>query len=84
MTPKEKANKLVDAFYQELPLEKYVTISDGELSWEYNHWNNSKQCAIIMVDEIINNNTTIPILPNIHIDINTAYWQQVKQEIEKI
>ena len=84
MTPKEKANKLVDAFYQELPLEKYVTTSDGELSWEYNHWNNSKRCALISVDEILkleNNNGYYFDGTNI---TSISYWQDVKQEIEKL
>ena len=53
MTPKEKATQLCDAFYQKLPLEMYVTTTDGDLSWEYNSWKNSKECALIAVDELI-------------------------------
>lgn len=81
-TPKEKANQLTDAFYQYLPLERYVTTSDGDLSWEYDGWENAKQCALISVDEILD--IDIPID-----DLDSAekfyeYWNQVKQEIEKL
>jgi len=54
MTPKEKALQLSDAFYQHLPLERYVTTTEGDLSWEYDGWENAKKCALIAVDEIIN------------------------------
>jgi hypothetical protein len=84
MTPKEKATQLCDAFYQKLPLEMYVTTTDGDLSWEYNSWKNSKECAIIAVDEIIES-----VLPSSdfggNINKNTVeYWTEVKQEIEKL
>lgn len=77
MTPKEKALKLCDAFYQFLPLEHNVITTDGDLSWEYDGWDNAKQCALIAVDEIIE------VLSN---DINPLvnYWFEVKQEIEKL
>lgn len=82
MTPKEKATKLVDAFYNQLPLERYVTTSDGELSWEYISWNNSKECAIISVNEIINlNYNLLEYYGNLS---STEYWQEVKKEIEKL
>ena len=87
MTPKEKANKLTDEFYQYLPLEIYVTTSDGELSWEYSCWENAKQCALIAVDEIIRAKPTAeygdPFIGNRSYD-NVSYWEQVKQEIDKL
>jgi hypothetical protein len=61
MTPKEKANELI---------EKYAIWS----------WNEAKECALITVDEILD---TIE-------DERTGifnmkrYWQEVKQEIEKL
>lgn len=77
MTPKEKALELCDAFYQYLPLEHNVITTDGDLSWEYDGWDNAKQCVLIAVDEIIE------VLSN---DINPLvnYWFEVKQEIEKL
>jgi len=82
MTPKEKATKLCDAFYQKLPLERYVTTTDGDLSWGYNSWQRTKECALIAVDEII-----AQIEPSVSMDVISArikYWQEVKQEIEKL
>ena len=82
MTQKEKAQELIDAFYQHLPLEENVTTSDGVLSWEYDGWENAKQCALIAVDEIINlNYNLLEYYSNLS---NTEYWQEVKQEIEKL
>jgi hypothetical protein len=37
----------------------------------------AKKCALIAVDEIISNRQRIK-------DIDKLYWQQVKQEIEKL
>jgi hypothetical protein len=82
MTPKEKATQLCDAFYQKLPLERYVTTTDGDLSWEYNSWQRTKECALIAVDEII-----AQIEPSVSMDVispRMKYWQEVKQEIEKL
>jgi hypothetical protein len=78
MTPKEKAEELVDKFYQRLPLKKDVITTQGDLSWEYDNWYEAKQCALIAVDEILDMVKHTPIE-----DIETDYWQEVKQEIEK-
>jgi hypothetical protein len=43
MTPKEKAEELVDKFIQYVPAEE-------EFEWDY-----AKQCALIAVDELIFN-----------------------------
>jgi hypothetical protein len=62
MTPKEKAEELVDKF-----------------SFSCRECDNSKQCAMIAVDEIIevlwktNKNET-----------EYRHWQQVKKEIEEL
>jgi hypothetical protein len=71
MTPKEKAFKLViDKYYN---LNCISKIEDA------------KQCALIAVDEILKNNNKIPGNANgLHTFENTSYWQQVKQEIEKL
>lgn len=71
MTPKEKAEELVLKF-KELPQE-------GTLMF-YLAFEISKQCALIAVDEIISMQEQV----NIKFDFNIKYWQQVKQEIEKL
>jgi hypothetical protein len=70
MTPQEKARELVDKMYNE-PIGIYMMC-----------FNIAKQCALIAVDELLNN-----FLSN----RNTKYgkeryffWQQVKQEIQKL
>lgn len=83
MTPKEKANKLIDSFYQKLPLEKYVSTSDGDLSWEYISWDRSKECALIAVDEIIDSEPQYE-WSNDYWKNPNDFWEEVKQEIEKL
>ena len=67
MTPKEKAEEL---FF------KFRKLESGE-SWINN--TNAKQCALIAVDEILNNDGFTRL--DIYL---TEYWQEVKQEIEKL
>ena len=50
MEPKLKAQELVDKFYQLFPLQKDVISIYGTLSWEYDNWEQAKQCALIAVD----------------------------------
>ena len=73
MTPKEKAEELVLKF-KELPQE-------GTLMF-YVVFEISKQCALIAVNEIINN--SIEWLGCKYQDEEIKYWQEVKQEIEKL
>ena len=73
MTPKEKANELVDKFYQTTPNEAWVNEPLG-ISEEYNAWKQSKQCALIAVDEILKTN---PYKAR-------NFWYEVKNEIEKL
>jgi hypothetical protein len=70
MTPKEKAEKLVD---------NYLTASFGVME-EYIPVPMvlAKQCALIAVNEILSN-------PLFFSDYGELYfWQQVKKEIEKL
>ncbi len=49
------------------------------------HAYNAKHCVLIAVDEILNNNNKIPgNVSGLHTIENTYYWQEVKQELEKI
>ena len=59
MSPKEKAEELLDK----------MTMEIGKF--------NSKQCALVAVDEIINAGKDVD-------EFSDSYWQEVKQEIEKL
>ena len=82
MTQKEKANELVDKFYQRFPLKMDVITTRGDLSWEYDNWEQAKQCALIAVDEILDDDMYDMSQELFENRIN--YWQQVKQEIENL
>jgi hypothetical protein len=69
MTPKEKAIDLMDSFIQR-------TRNKWESSMSYKR---AKQCALIAVDEILN--TIEQIFETFE---ERKYWQEVKQEIEKL
>jgi len=71
MTPKEKSKKLVDRF-RLLVLRREYNVSE-RLIIEL-----AKQCALICVDEIIN------IGSNPNNPTGLYYWQEVKQEINKL
>jgi len=83
MPPAEKAKQLVHKFYFSLP-------NNGGFTGPCNindRWDEGKMCATIAVDEIINSNPTSqlsdPFLGNRTYE-NVNYWQQVKQEINKL
>ena len=84
MTPKEKAIHLCDMFYQKLPLERYVITTDGDLSWEYNNWKTAKECALIAVEEMLSELYHIAYDDDDYGEWKMKYWQEVKQEIEKL
>jgi hypothetical protein len=78
MTPKEKADELIDKMY-------YIGRYDDKE--DYNPtmaWERGKQCALIAVDEILNNNSKILGLLTQDTMHNTWFWQEVKEEIEKL
>ena len=66
MTPKEKAEELVDKF-------------NKPDTTHYPYVHNAQQCALIAVDEILDMVKHTPIE-----FIETDYWQEVKQEIERL
>jgi len=83
MIPAEKAKQLVHRFYFSLP-------NNGGFTGPCNindRWEEGKKCATIAVDEIINSNPTSqlsdPFLGNRTYE-NVNYWEQVKQEINKL
>jgi hypothetical protein len=81
MTSKEKAKELVDKFYQTTPNESLINQPIG-LKEEYKAWEQSKQCALIAVDEIIE--TEILIDEDIYVETPSylQYWKEVKTEIK--
>jgi hypothetical protein len=83
MTSKEKAKELVDKFYQRFPLKMNVITTRGDLSWEYDSWNEAKECALIAVDEVILANPhSNPLNTDVYSTMD--YWQEIKQEIENL
>ena len=68
MTPKEKAEYLVDKYLNEMP--KYLQGNLGRKT--------SKQCALICVEQVIN---TYDLEGYEEEDSKMEYWQQVKQEV---
>ena len=68
MEPKEKAIELLDKM--SAPIEGHKNIY-------------YRQCALIAVDEIIESNPITFRIDN-SIRLNKDYWQEVKQEIEKL
>jgi len=73
MTPKEKAKELKDKFQKQIFF--YVTNERLDI-------NEAKGLALIAVDEILSSNNTI-FETNIPHQC-WIYWQEVKQEIEKL
>ena len=74
MSPKDKAEELVDKFYPR---------ATSYSSDRKNQKDNAKQCALIAVDEIINSNPhSNPF--NTNVESTMSYWQEVKYEIEKL
>ena len=74
MTPQEKAKNLINKY------EKKLMYDYNNYTYKYN-LEHCKQSALIAVDEILQSHYKIlsGIKPSIY-----KYWQEVKQEIEKI
>jgi hypothetical protein len=73
-TPKEKAEELFDKYY----IEHYCWSGNGYDVDKVTTKQCQKQCALIAVDEILNN-----VLVGIDLASTWGnYWQEVKKEIE--
>ena len=70
MTPKEKAIELVDKY--NLNENLYYSITEYQ----------AKECALIAVDEIIEDNRISYMI--LGVGINKYYWEEVKKEIEAL
>jgi hypothetical protein len=74
MTPKEKADELIRKYY------RWGLHKDGQsLSWL-----ESKECALIAVDEILKNVYDDRATIGRQNLTDKEYWTEVKQEIEKL
>jgi hypothetical protein len=83
MTPKEKAEWLIIKMFQPLPASKEA--EKGKEHLYYNQYNAAKQCALIAVDEILNYDLNAKCESQFEIEKRLEnYWQEVKQEIEKL
>jgi len=69
MTPKEKAFKLIHSFFMLLPNNG---LEDG-INNINDRWEEAKKCALLTIDYMLNWHY-----------YNVPYWQEVKQEIEKL
>jgi allophanate hydrolase subunit 1 len=81
MTPKEKAEDLVDKLLESL-------YDNGSLSFKRILYQKAKQCAIITVDEMISQMLSLMIVFNEDRSefeaIELDYLNKVKQEIEEL
>jgi hypothetical protein len=73
MTPKNKAIELVKKFR----IYSYTSDYDYEAKGAKNEYHNAEKCAIIAVDEILDEYW-------FHDIERKEYWQQVKTEIKKL
>lgn len=73
MTPQEKAKELVDKFQKQI----FFEITDERLDI-----NESKGCALIAVEEILD--VDYYDMSEELFDNHIEYWEQVKHEIEKL
>jgi len=77
MTPKEKAQKIYNKLV--VHIQRYDEYVDDRSKFK------TIQCALIAVDEMINATTKIlKSEDNWQIVEYNQYWQEVKQEIEKL
>jgi len=72
MTPKERALELVNKFGK---IKLGLTEKGEPYLMAQESFIEAKQCALISVDEIISDNASI---------YSQQYWNEVKQEIEKL
>ena len=75
MTPKEKAQELVDKMYGKTPVRDLIAQIEEDKQY-------AKQCALIAVDELIKIHYLLTTTHDTSPSIN--YWKEVKQELDKL
>jgi hypothetical protein len=83
MTPKEKAEELVDKFHI-IETSHWNENMDGRMTMEQIGFYSAKQCALIAVDEILWEIIKYADNSQQYVIENSEFWKQVKQEIEKL
>jgi hypothetical protein len=81
MTPKEKAIDLVEKYH----IKVKVTFTEHSIPSIVNAqmlFSSAKKCALIAVDEIVHNIDGLD--DSVWYSNTYSYWQEVKQEIEKL
>ena len=83
MTPKEKAKELVDRFNN---IEIYISIEPTDIECQIKHTqcDAAKQCALIVVDEIIKTDMLIDEDTFVETPSYLQYWKEVKKEIDNL
>ena len=79
MTPKEKAEHLVVKF------DEYAESRISDSGRDFDKKYCSKRCALIAVNEILESLSSLDLHPlGTYTNPKIEYWQEVKQEIEKL
>ena len=84
MSPKEKAQFLVDKLYQTTADMRYYNPLADTIASRYDPWNQAKQCAIIAVEETTKDIKSIEFNYDIDLSPDIKYLESVKTEIEKL
>jgi len=93
MTPKEKAKELIESFYKCMPFRDVKLTSCDETPELIIQMEklSAKQCALIAVDEaiefelrIVKEVECLSIKAEMRFKCEALFWEEVKQEIEKI
>ena len=87
MSPKEKALKLVDAFYQLFPPQRYVAKTDGDIVLDYDTWDRAKMAALVSVNQMLDNAGYIwggAKDGRTSRDLYREFWTKVKEEIQNL
>ena len=84
MTPKEKAEELVEKFKFETKRSEIINdILLGDISVIFKHYK-AKQCALMAVDEVLWEIIKYADNSKEYVTENAKFWNEVKQEIEKL
>ena len=86
MTPKKKAKELIRKFENKVSREIYTNSRGSALDDIYGIDDAARQCALISVDEIIRT-SPLKLIGNdsgLEASSQIEYWQNVRQEIEKL
>ena len=75
MTPKEKAKELIDKFH--------IKVLDRDGTSAMNEFE-AKQCALVAVSVILDEFDHLAWHDDDYAEYKMKYWQEVKQEIEKL